>query len=181
MNEPTAGDLLLAERVVTFRNYEDAATLIREHVERETAELQATITECESAVAEVYCAITGGRFSKMNTRPEVILSEVERIRAEEVAAKDAVIAKLVAAGNALADSLAPGPIPASEPTERDYLLADWEAATGATPDSAGAELAQLRKDKARFEWFFGQLAQWRAPIDAAMSAPTEPPPPPSRC
>lgn len=35
---------------------------------------------------------------------------------------------LVKAGNALAEYLAPGPIPASEPTERDYLLADWEAA-----------------------------------------------------
>lgn len=38
------------------------------------------------------------------------------------------IATLVKAGNALAEYLRPGPIPTAEPTERDFLLADWEAA-----------------------------------------------------
>lgn len=32
------------------------------------------------------------------------------------------------AGDALAEYLAPGPIPSQEPTEVDYLLADWEQA-----------------------------------------------------
>lgn len=37
-------------------------------------------------------------------------------------------AKLRKAGDAMAEYLAPGPIPSAEPTQRDYLLADWEQA-----------------------------------------------------
>ena len=37
--------------------------------------------------------------------------------------------QLIKAGNALAEYLSPPPIPTTEPTERDYLLADWNEAT----------------------------------------------------
>lgn len=54
-------------------------------------------------------------------------------------------AKLVTAGNRMASYLAPGPIQAQTPTESDFLLANWEQAASATPESTGKELAELRE------------------------------------
>lgn len=45
--------------------------------EKERDELQATITACEEEVSKAYWHITGGKFSKMNTRAEVIIDEYE--------------------------------------------------------------------------------------------------------
>lgn len=39
--------------------------------------LQETITACEKEVALVYCTLTNGKFSKMNTEAGHILSEIE--------------------------------------------------------------------------------------------------------
>lgn len=44
---------------------------------KERDELQATLTACENEVAKVYDELTGGKFTKINTRAEVIIDEAK--------------------------------------------------------------------------------------------------------
>lgn len=53
---------------------------VEDELRSKIVELQSTITACEHEVAQVYCAITNGRFSKMNTDAAYILHEVEQLR-----------------------------------------------------------------------------------------------------
>jgi len=51
----------------------------------EIAALQSTITACENEVAKVYCELTAGQFSKMNTRAQHIIDRVDELHDAEIA------------------------------------------------------------------------------------------------
>lgn len=104
------------------------------------------------------------QLTSLDKLPEAYAAVVARDEAQGQK-KDALIATLVAAGNALADYMAPGPVPAEQPTERDYLLADWGQATDrAMPESSGIIqiVSLLGREKLRADKAERELAEFRA-------------------
>lgn len=80
--------LKVDEVMLEWEGSEDTAISLRATiaaVTRERDELQKTIESCEHEVAEVYAALTNGKFSKMNTRAQVILDAVNEIQEADLA------------------------------------------------------------------------------------------------
>jgi hypothetical protein len=66
-------------------------------------------------------------FSKLTAHARQLERDLAAANARaEKAEKDCE--RLMKAGAAIAELIAPGPIPAEQPTERDFVLADWNDA-----------------------------------------------------